>query len=184
MKNTFHLKELVQHWVFELCITILIVFSFVNALILSYDVWETAAILDDIFVWIFLVELILRVIAIGPENFFADRWNNLDSVLVLMGLIFFFLPIESGASSIARIGRIFRVASLLRIISHSNFMDLSYRFVAKLKMLFQVLLEIMPIILKFIPLVLFAFFFFSILGMELFYYSYETKGSSNYNSYQ
>jgi len=66
--------------------------------------------------------LTLRIVAIGPENFFADRWNNLDTFLVVLGVAFFFLPVSNNAGSIARIGRIFRVASLLRIISHSNFL--------------------------------------------------------------
>ena len=183
MNETLHLQAVVKHWVFELLVTIFIIWSFVNALIFAYDVWPLSKTLDDIFVWIFVVELLLRIIGFGPENFFAERWNNLDSVLVLLGLLFFFLPIESGASSISKIGRIFRVASLLRVISHGNFFEVRFRFFVKLKMLFQVLLEIMPIILKFIPLILFAFFAFAILGMELFYNSYSTAGSPQYNGY-
>ena len=50
-------------------------------------------------------------------------------------------------------------------------------------MIFQVLLEIMPIILKFLPLFLFVFYIFSIIGMELFYNSYETTGSTVYGQY-
>ena len=83
----------------------------------------------------------MRIVAIGPENFFADRWNNLDSFLIILAFIFFWLPVSDGASSLAQIGRIFRIAGLLRIISRSSFTDtLSFRFFVKLKTLFQVLL--------------------------------------------
>ena len=96
-------------------------FSFVNALLFSYDVWETAGTIDDILVWVFTVELMIRIIAIGPEDFFADRWNTLDSFLIILGFIFLWIPVSDNAGSLAKIGRIFRIASLMRVISRSNF---------------------------------------------------------------
>ena len=41
----------------------------------------------------------------------------------------------------------------------------------------------MPIIIRFLPLFLFVFYVFAIIGMELFYDSYSTDGSPLYNSY-
>lgn len=140
---------------------------------------------DTIFTWVFLAELILRVIGYGPESFFADRWNNLDAFLVIISVVFFFILDANNASgSIARMGRIFRLARLLRIISHSNFLEgVKLRVFDKLAKLFTVILEIMPIILKFMPLFMFFFYIFSIAGMEIFYNSYTTQGSPAYNQY-
>ena len=123
MKHTLKIKLIVKHWIFELVVSILIICTFINVIFLVYDVFTISKTLDDISVWIFVVELLFRIIGIGPENFFADRWNNLDSFLVILGMIFFFIPISDGVSSIARMARIFRIASLLRVISHSNYMN-------------------------------------------------------------
>lgn len=68
-------------------------------------------------------ELALRIIAIGPENFFPDRWNNVDTFLVIIGVTFFFVPVKNNADSIVRMSRIFRIASLLRLVSHSTFLE-------------------------------------------------------------
>jgi hypothetical protein len=64
----------------------------------------------------------IRIIAYGPEIFFMDRWNNVDTFLVIFGLIFFFVPNNSNADGVVRMIRIFRLASLLRLISHSNYL--------------------------------------------------------------
>ena len=129
MKERLKLKDIVQHWLFELIVSILIIATFINAIFLVYNVFAVSELLDNIFVWIFVLELILRIIAIGPENFFADRWNNLDSFIVLLAVVFFFIPSQGRASSTVRMGRIFRIASLLRIISHSNYLNhMRFRF--------------------------------------------------------
>lgn len=120
MNTRFHLKAIVNHWLFEVIASLLILLSFINAIFFIYNRTTLVEIFDDIFVWIFVAELILRVIGIGPENFFADRWNNLDAFLVIFSVIFFFF--QGNAGSIARMGRIFRLARLLRIIAHTNFL--------------------------------------------------------------
>lgn len=80
-----------------------------------------ASTFDTVFVWVFFAELLIRIVAIGPENFFNDRWNNVDSFLVMFGITFFFIPDSTGADSVVRMSRIFRIATLARLISHSNF---------------------------------------------------------------
>jgi len=64
----------------------------------------------------------MRIVAIGPENFFQDRWNNVDTMLVMVGTVFYFLSQNSNANPITAMSRIFRIATLLRLISHSNYM--------------------------------------------------------------
>jgi hypothetical protein len=120
MNSRFNIKAILQHWLCEIVFSTLIVLAFINALYFSFNPTQLVQIFDTIFIWWFVFELIFRIIGIGPEHFFASRWNNLDAFLVAIGVVFFFLPVSSNASSIARIGRIFRVASLLRLMSHSN----------------------------------------------------------------
>jgi hypothetical protein len=51
-----------------------------------------------------------------------ERWNNVDTLLVAVGLFFFFVPNSKNADGIARMSRIFRLSNLLRLVSHSNFL--------------------------------------------------------------
>lgn len=110
-----------SHWLFELIASALILLSFINALFFIYNYSDLVDTFDNIFVWIFVGELVLRIIGIGPESFFSDRWNDLDAFLVVSSVIFFFLNNDAG--SIARMGRIFRLARLLKIIAHAKFME-------------------------------------------------------------
>lgn len=107
---------------FELIVSIIIILSFINAIFFMYNNSPLVEIFDDIFIWIFFVELILRIVAFGPELFFMDRWNYVDTFLVAFGLTFFFVPSRTNADGIVRMSRIFRLASLLRLVSHSNYL--------------------------------------------------------------
>ena len=87
-----------------------------------FDPTDLVIVFDGIFIWVFFVELVVRVIAIGPENFFVDRWNNVDTFLVVFGIAFWIAPLDTNADGLVRMSRIFRLASLLRLVSHSNFL--------------------------------------------------------------
>lgn len=102
-----------------------------------------------------------------------------------MGIIFFFVPNNNNADGIVRMSRLFRLASLLRLVSHSNFLkDVKFEIWSKFVNIYSILLEIMPIILRFMPLFVFFFYIYAIVGMEIFYNFYDTLGVSNYNQYQ
>lgn len=60
------LKAIVRHWIFELGISIIIILSFINAIFFIYNYSKLVETFDSIFIWIFVAELLLRVIAIGP----------------------------------------------------------------------------------------------------------------------
>lgn len=122
LNHRLKLKQIVKHWGFELAVSIIIVLSFINAIYFMFSYTKLIETFDNIFVWIFCAELIIRIVAIGPENFFAERWNNVDTFLVVMGIIFFFVPNNNNADGIVRMSRLFRLASLLRLVSHSNFL--------------------------------------------------------------
>lgn len=53
----------------------------------------------------------------------------------------------------------------------------------RVKRLFEMTFEIMPIIVKFLFLFLFFFHIFAILGMEIFYNFYGTDGMAQYKQY-
>lgn len=111
-----------RHWIFDLTISIIIILSFINAIFFMFAHSKLTETFDSIFIWTFFVELLVRIVAIGPENFFMERWNIVDSVLVMVGFLFFFVPNQNNADGIARMIRIFRLANLLRLVSHSSFL--------------------------------------------------------------
>lgn len=64
--------------------------------------------LDSLILWIFIIELIIRLVGNGPR-FFRDSWNNFDFLIVL-----FSIAPASGPLSILRVFRVFRA---LRLVS-------------------------------------------------------------------
>ncbi|XP_029864813.1 sodium channel protein type 5 subunit alpha-like isoform X2 [Aquila chrysaetos chrysaetos] len=76
---------------------------------------------DKVFTLIFTAEMILKIIALDPYNYFQQKWNIFDSVVVMIGLISF----EENLSSF-RLLRIFKLAkswpalnTLMKIILNS-----------------------------------------------------------------
>jgi len=64
--------------------------------------------LDALILWVFILEIILRLIAHG-SRFFRDSWNNFDFVIILLSLA----P-ATGPLSVLRVFRVFRA---LRLVS-------------------------------------------------------------------
>jgi voltage-gated sodium channel len=141
VNEQLRLKEMVRHWVFEVVISAVIVLSFINAIFFMFHYSPLVETFDSIFIWVFFVELLLRVVAFGPENFFMERWNNVDTLLVAVGLFFFFVPNSKNADGIARMSRIFRLSNLLRLVSHSNFLKgVKFEIGTKLANMYSILL--------------------------------------------
>lgn len=70
-----------------------------------------------------------------------ERWNNVDTLLVAVGLFFFFVPNSKNADGIARMSRIFRLSNLLRLVSHSNFLKgVKFELWTKLANMYSILL--------------------------------------------
>ncbi|NXA20700.1 SCN5A protein, partial [Ibidorhyncha struthersii] len=74
-----------------------------------------------VFTLIFTAEMILKIIALDPYNYFQQKWNIFDSIVVMIGLISF----EENLSSL-RLLRIFKLAkswpalnTLMKIILNS-----------------------------------------------------------------
>mgnify|MGYP002783571137 FL=1 len=68
--------------------------------------------LDALVLGIFCVEIVLKMVALGPRpwRFFADPWNVFDFVIVVAC----FLPIGSQSATVLRLLRLLRVLRLVR----------------------------------------------------------------------
>jgi hypothetical protein len=66
MNGKLNLKHIVKHWFFELVVSIFIILSFINAIFFMFQYTALLETFDNVFVWIFFVELIIRIVAYGP----------------------------------------------------------------------------------------------------------------------
>lgn len=124
------LKQLIESNIFQNFILSIII---LNAILIGLDTSvymrshysKIMEIIDTLFLIIFSVEIVLRLITYR-QNFFKKGWNIFDFLIVLMAL----LP-ENGIFSVFRILRIIRVLRLvsvipkMRLISQALFKTLS-----------------------------------------------------------
>ena len=88
----------------------------VNAILLLFHDYHITRVFDSIFVWLFFVEILVRIVAVGPETYFAYRWNNIDSFLIVLNVVFFFVSTSENIENLFVISRAFRVAFLFRTL--------------------------------------------------------------------
>lgn len=73
--------------------TFLLILVFINTLIFSldglldakYDTYISD--LNDIFTWIFLAEMIIKIIGLGIKKYMSDSFRVFDGIIVILSLI-------------------------------------------------------------------------------------------------
>ncbi|XP_077385441.1 sodium channel protein type 4 subunit alpha B-like isoform X3 [Festucalex cinctus] len=126
------LRHFVTHPFFDLtivmCIVLNIIFMAVEHYPMTAKFEETLAIANLVFTMIFAVEVVLKLLAMGPYFFFQSRWNIFDSVVAVVTLIEFGLADISGLHlfSLFRVMRVFRLGrwwptfnALLKLIGNA-----------------------------------------------------------------
>lgn len=136
-------------------------------------------IINDICTYIFIIEAMLKIFALGIKGYFQSHWNKFDFFVVLSSITFlitqqyFHLNIH-----ILRFGpqlfRVFRVLRLSRIVKLFN--SLKY-----LKDLMNVIIFSMPSALNVLCLMLIFFMMYAILGVYLFWQVRGTYLDDNWN---
>jgi len=170
---------------FDWCVSSLIV---INVIIMSMYVWEppssvvdidsTAAedaqestyndvleILNYVFTWIFFIEMVIKLIALGCYKYWKDDWNKLDGIVVLLSLASFITEVTVGAvtdinPTILRVCRAFRIIRIFRLLKSK-----SGRGVLSL---LETLVISLPALANVSALLLLVIFIFSCLGMSFF----------------
>ncbi|MFD2131011.1 ion transporter [Pseudogracilibacillus auburnensis] len=103
-------KQLVETKNFQ---TIVICIIVLNGLIIIGETYlignQFLLVLDNIIVWVFVIELLLKLYGLGFKRFFSFKWNIFDFIIVLGSLIFYTTPFVS-------VMRLLRVLRLLRMI--------------------------------------------------------------------
>jgi hypothetical protein len=67
---------------------------------------------DAVFTGIFVADILLKLLALGPCSYFSKRWNQFDFVIVTSGVISLFV---SGAA----VAKVFRVLRVFRLVKTS-----------------------------------------------------------------
>lgn len=122
---------------------------------------KTLTILNIIFLVVFAVEAIAKILAFG-SNYFKSGWNVLDLFVVILGIIGaamdYFFSFDLGSSS--SIIRSFRIGRLIRLIGKAK----------SLNMIFNTLILTLPALANIGSLLCLGIFIFSIIGMNNFAY--------------
>ena len=140
MKNT--IKRLVENEKFQGFIIIMILLNALSMGLDTFAFWQNwlgrwTVIIDQIFVWIFLIEVLLKLY-VYSFRFFKDGWNVFDFIIVSISLV----PGNSAVSCFRAIRtlRIFRTARLFgRIKNLRLIVGAMLRSLPKLGWLFSIL---------------------------------------------
>ena len=75
-------------------------------------------ILNNVFVWVFTVEMLAKMIGLGLQNYARDKFNLFDCLIVIVSLVDFTLSITIGSEgeSDSGIMSAFRALRLLRVV--------------------------------------------------------------------
>ena len=105
---------------------------------------------NDLFVAVFTVEAICKIVALRPHVYFFDPWNRFDFAVVAVSLAGAAVSVGTGANAV----RVLRVARVFRLIKRAK----------QLNELFNTLIASTPSLWNIGSLVFVLFFIFAILG--------------------
>ncbi|XP_053454028.1 sodium channel protein type 7 subunit alpha isoform X2 [Nycticebus coucang] len=145
--------------VLALCIILNVCFLALEHYPMNEEINNLLSIGNLVFIGIFTAEMILKIIAMHPYEYFQVGWNIFDSIIVFLGLIELYLANIQGISFF----RLFRMLRIFKLGKYwPTFENLMLTLINSLAALEDLVL------------LLFTFIFFSaVLGMKLFGQSYE-----------
>ena len=111
--------------------------------------------LDDIILWIFVAEVVLKLCAVWPNpgRYFRDPWNDFDFTVVALSLI----PATGQFATVARLLRLLRVMRLISAIP-------------ELRLIVSTLLRSLPSMGHVVLLMSIVFYIYAVAGYHLFHH--------------
>lgn len=153
-------KRLVDHRYFQRLILLAILINAISMGIEYHnqpiELTEAVEISNFVFAFLFLIEMILKLIAHGLYDYVIDGFNCFDGCIVIISILELFSS-TSGGSGLSVL-RTFRLLRILKLV----------RFMPALRRQLVIMLRTLDNVAVFFALLVLFIFIFSILGMNLF----------------
>lgn len=154
-------------WFFSVLIILNTITLSIDHYGISDSLNSTLFIINSIFTYIFLLEMILRLIGLGFTEYFRDKMNFIDSIVVIINIVEFFVISGTSLSAfrVIRVFRIIRVIKIARIFRYLSSITVILRTLSNSLSRFVYLLLFLSILLV----------VFSLLGMQIFKGNFDFK---------
>ena len=118
---------------------------------------------NEVFAWVFLGEMVLKLLALGPRKYWSTNWNRFDGTIVTVSMVELVWKRASGGElpldpTVIRLFRIFRVARFVRMAEKAK----------GIKNLIQTFLETLPYLVNVAALLSIFIFIYAVVGVALF----------------
>ena len=158
------LNWLVSHSYFENLISICIGLSIISMTFDSFEAehWQIELIEHSsvFFTAVFAFEVILKIIALYPDSYFADNWNRFDYAVSILALLAF--PLEQFSASFNP--KVIRAVRLVRVLRSIRI----FKFAQGMAQLIQSIVRSFPSVSNLFAIMFLGTFVFAVLGVELF----------------
>ena len=156
------LFDLVQNPTFEYTILGIICLNVLFMMMFHHDqpsgLTTALYIANIVFVIIFFIEFVMKIVGLGYKCYFADSWNTFDFIIVWLSVIGIILISQDIEFINPTVLRVLRVGRLIRIVKTSK----------GLRRIFFTLITSLPSLLDVGALLLLLFFVYGVAGMDLF----------------
>mmetsp|Transcript_45960 Transcript_45960/g.53019 ORF Transcript_45960/g.53019 Transcript_45960/m.53019 type:complete len:566 (+) Transcript_45960:1-1698(+) len=178
--------RLVNHTAFDIIIMVFILLNmFQMALVYEGadpDYIFVLEVINLVFTAVFALEMILKVYALGPRNYWRSGWNRFDFFVVMASGFDIFMTYFGGSSQsalrvgpqLARVIRVLRISRLFRLVKSFE----------GLQSLIQTMLYSLPALLNVASLLMLIFFIYAVLATYLFYNIKSGEIVDNYTSFE
>lgn len=169
-----HINKLVISPYFDLFISVFIGLNLLEMMVRTEDLnTDIKELINDIagyFIYVYIIEAILKIIGLGWSNYFHNNWNKFDLFIVFSGTVELVLMYSSHTNSLSqqikyyRSFQIIRVLKVFRVIKAHKFLK-TFKGIEKLG---QILRWSMNSILLALVLVILFLSIFAVIGCFLF----------------
>lgn len=174
-KVRFIMKSFVRMNLFENFLTLCVLLNTIVMAMNSYDIDEKTQadleFLNEIFTWIFIVEMTLKLLARGPRKYSSERMNLLDGAVVILSVVEIIMGAVGGGSGAGnlqafrtvRVFRTFRVLRVTRILRSLQSMAMIIGVIQRAFMDFILITVLMFVFI----------FIYTLLGRQIFQGNYD-----------
>ena len=118
------LKAFTRTSLFTSLMTLSVLVNTIGMAMESYDIEESKRndldLMNEVFTWVFIVEMTMKLLARGPKKYAAERMNLLDGGVVTLSVVEMIISAQGGGSGAGnlqafRTVRVFRTFRVLRV---------------------------------------------------------------------